>query len=85
MKERPDLHTDLVQIWKDYWKLARFRPTGMGVEPIPLATILAYLEVHGITDQKILLHYVDRLSLIDKLYREAIHKKQSERARTTNG
>jgi hypothetical protein len=76
LRERPSLAPELAFAWSAFWELCGDRPLGFGcVGPIPWAVIDRFAERHGIIDPDEHQRLVERLRVLDAVYREAVHRR----------
>ena len=48
LEDKPELYGDLQMVWDAFNDLHRARPVGFGASPIPLSSIMSWLDIHGI-------------------------------------
>lgn len=58
LENRPELHDWMKEYLYAFRKLNRTRPMGMGVNPISLTEIKAYLDLYGASDQEAFIDYI---------------------------
>lgn len=72
LEDKPDLHEWMVEYLNGFEVLNRTRQMGMGIQPIQLSEILAYLQIFGTLDAE---RFVTHVVTMDSAYLGVMAKK----------
>jgi hypothetical protein len=75
LEERPMLVPWLELPWKAFLDLHRHRPTGWGASPLPLESIVAWMDLHGVDDRA---QMFELISALDAEWLEVVRKKEQQ-------
>lgn len=77
LDNREEIPDDLMPIWEAFLKLHAARPVGWGAAPLPVADIIAWLELHQIpTDDRE--EYYELISELDAAWLDCMRTKTSK-------
>ncbi len=73
LKDRPELPWYLQMYIDDFYRLCRYRTSGMNsVNPLDLNTILLYTEVYSVKNVQ---YFIEVMNLLDTMYTTHLQKK----------